>query len=207
MTSELSILCDKYGSDKGEIKTSGHPYAWPSTSYADYYSLLFAQKRDCISNVFECGIGTNNPNLPSTMGQHGKPGASLRVWRDYFPQAQIIGADIDGDILFKDDRIETYHVDQTDPASVRKLWDSVSVDSFNIMIDDGLHLYEAGICLFENSIQKLAPNGIWIVEDVPPRDLVMYQNYFANRSYRVEYVNLSRSDTLLIDNNLVVIRR
>ena len=34
---ELAHLCDKYGSDKGEIKPVGHPYPWPSHTYSDYY--------------------------------------------------------------------------------------------------------------------------------------------------------------------------
>ena len=34
------------------------------------------------------------------MTASGKPGASLRVWRDYFNNAQVIGADIDKRILF-----------------------------------------------------------------------------------------------------------
>ena len=207
MVSLLSTLCDKYGSDKGEIEAFGHPYPWPSMTYADFYSRLFAHRRDSICKVFECGIGTNNPNLPSSMGQQGKPGASLRVWRDYFPHAQIVGADIDKEILFEDDRIQTYQVDQTNPNSIRKLWDLVDMDSFDVMIDDGLHCYEAGICLFENSIQRLGQNGVYVIEDVMPKDFVKYQNYFADGNYRVEYINLFRADAVVLDNNLVIIRK
>jgi hypothetical protein len=206
-TLHFAMLCDKYGSDKGEIATFGHPYPWPSTTYADFYTLLFAGQRDSICNVFECGIGTNSPNLASSMGERGKPGASLRVWRDYFPNAKVVGADIDRDILFEDDRICTHYVDQRNPDSIRKLWSSVGVESFEIMVDDGLHLYEAGICLFENSIQMLGRNGVYIIEDVPPKDLVKYHNYFASKPYRVEYINLLRSDAITNDHNLVVIRK
>ena len=39
--------------------------------------------------MFECGLGTNNPNLKSNMTENGIPGASLRVWRDYFFNAKI----------------------------------------------------------------------------------------------------------------------
>jgi hypothetical protein len=47
------------------------------------------------------------------------PGASLRVWRDFFPNAQVIGIDIDEKTMFKDERINTYVVDQTDVHSIR----------------------------------------------------------------------------------------
>jgi hypothetical protein len=90
----LSQLCDEHGSDKGEIKTTGHPYPWPSHTYADFYSRLFDHCRHGVKRVFECGLGTSNPDLLSSMGSGGKPGASLRVWKANFPNAQIVGADI-----------------------------------------------------------------------------------------------------------------
>ena len=49
----------------------------------------------------------------------GKPGASLRVWRDYFPNAIIYGADIDKDILFAEERIKTFYIDQLDPVAIK----------------------------------------------------------------------------------------
>ena len=55
------------------------------------------------------------------MGKLGKPGASVKAFRDFFPEAKIFGADIDKEILFKDKRINTYHVDQTDLKSLKTL--------------------------------------------------------------------------------------
>ncbi len=201
ITSPLSLLCDKYGSDKGSADVSAGSYHWPSHTYADYYSVLFAHARDSVCNVFECGIGN------SKMGDQYRPGASLRVWRDYFPHAEIVGADIIEENLFNDDRINTYYVDQTDPGSVRKLWDSVDVESFDLIIDDGLHTYEAGICFFENSIQKLSQDGIYVIEDVMPENLLKFGDYFADKMYKVELVNLVTPTALKVDNNLVVIRK
>ena len=108
--SALNVLCDKYGSDKGEVSSEGNPYPWASHNYADIYELMFRLRRNDVELLLECGIGTNNPNLISSMEMDGKPGASLRLWRDFFPKAQIIGIDIDSDILFEEDRISTYHV-------------------------------------------------------------------------------------------------
>lgn len=117
---EFASLCDKYGSDKGEISSTGHPYPWPSHTYSDYYIRLWSHCRKNVKKVFECGLGTNNPNLPSSMGILGKPGASLRVWRDYFPNAQIYGADIDKEILFTEERIKTYFINQLIPESIKQ---------------------------------------------------------------------------------------
>ena len=203
----VSRLCEEYGSDKGEAKTAGHPYSWPSHTYADLYSRLFSHCRHGVKKVFECGIGTNNFSLASSMGIEGKPGASLRMWRDYFPNATIIGADIDRNILFKEERIRTFYVDQLDPLAISAFWEQVGLDDFDLMVDDGLHTFEAGRCLFEHSIPKLAEWGIYIIEDVETPDLLKYANYFFNQEkYTVDYVNFYRPNTPLVDNSLVVIR-
>jgi hypothetical protein len=207
MTDEIAQLCDLYGSDKGEIKSEGHPYAWPSHTYADYYSQLFSHCRNSVTKVFECGLGTNNPELLSSMGIHGKPGASLRVWRDYFPNAIIYGADIDQDVLFEEERIKTFYMDQLNPKSIKEYWEMVGEDNFDFMLDDGLHTFEAGSSLFNNSIGKLSKLGTYVIEDVLFEDLCRYKDFFRNSPYAVNYIVLNRPNLPLRDNNLVVIRK
>jgi hypothetical protein len=207
MTDEIAQLCDLYGSDKGEIKSQGHPYAWPSHTYADYYSQLFSHCRNSVTKVFECGLGTNNPELLSSMGIHGKPGASLRVWRDYFPNAIIYGADIDKDVLFEEERIKTFYMDQLNPKSIKEYWEIVGEDNFDFMLDDGLHTFEAGSSLFNNSIGKLSKLGTYVIEDVLFEDLCRYKDFFRNSPYAVNYIVLNRPNLPLRDNNLVVIRK
>jgi hypothetical protein len=206
-SSLLSGLCDKYGSDKGAIAQFGHPYPWPSQTFADVYSRLFDHCRMGVKKVFECGLGTNDPNLVSSMGVNGVPGASLRVWRDYFPNSIIVGADIDKDILFEEKRIKTFYLDQTDPHAIANFWNNVGGTDFDFMIDDGLHTYEAGICLFENSVSKLSKNGIYSIEDVSMSGLIKFRDYFATKKYQVDYVNLLRPNLDIGDNNLVIIRQ
>jgi hypothetical protein len=202
----VSTLCDKYGSDKGVINTARYAYPWPPHTYADFYVRLFDHCRLRIARVFECGLGTNNPALSSSMGESGKPGASLRVWRDYFPNAEIYGADIDTRILFNEERITTSYMDQTDPTSIAQYWNTIGVDQFDLMIDDGLHTFEAGLCLFQHSFARLRPGGIYVIEDVLMRDLVRYQLRFKTTPHEVDFVNLLRPNLSLSDNSLVVIR-
>jgi hypothetical protein len=203
----ISQLCDKYGSDKGEQTPVGHPYPWPSHSFAYFYSRLFAHCRYKVNKVFECGLGTNNPNIASSMGVKGRPGASLRVWRDFFPNAIIIGGDIDRNVLFDEERIHTFYIDQLDPAAISSFWDQVGIDEFDLMLDDGLHTFEAGSCLFEHSISKLAADGIYIIEDVQVRDLIRYKQFFDKKGFVVDYVNMFRPNVELGNNSLVVIRK
>lgn len=161
----LSIFTKKYGSDKGspidnDISDSG----WSMSLYADLYHILFWDKRDRVKTVLEIGIGTNNDSLPSNMTSKGKPGASLRAWKDYFPNAMIYGADIDKDILFEEDRIKTFYVDQADRFSVAELISDID-QGFDFIIDDGLHEAHAQINLLESIYYKLNINGIYIIED------------------------------------------
>ena len=97
-----------------------------------------------ISNILGIGLGTNNTNLVSTMGTEGKPGASLRAFRDFCMNAEVIGADVDESILFKEDRIKTFYVDQTSNNSLNNLKDKFT-NKFDLIIDDGLHSPDANI--------------------------------------------------------------
>jgi len=206
-TNELAKLCDHYGSDKGELQTKGHPYPWESHTYTDYYSRLFAHSRNSALKIFECGLGTNNPKIPSSMGVYGKPGASLRVWRDYFPNASIWGADIDKESLFQEERIRTHFIDQLSPSSIQEFWKWAGVRDFDFILDDGLHTFEAGSTLFLNSIEYLSDSGVYVIEDVSIPDLQRFKEFFKPTTFLVDYVSLIRPDSRLMDNNLVVIRK
>jgi len=46
-----------------------------SHNYTILYDNLFKNIRNNKLRVFELGLGTNNPNIPSSMGENGKPGA------------------------------------------------------------------------------------------------------------------------------------
>lgn len=212
-TSLLADLCDRYGSDKGEVAKGGkaNVRTWPTHTYTDFYEMLFEQKRDVLQSVIECGLGTNNPSRASSMGATGRPGASLRVWRDYFPQADIVGIDIDKDILFTENRIRTYYCDQTDAQCVQEFRRTAElpVGSVDVIIDDGLHEFHAGKCLFENTFDLLKDDGVYVIEDVTMRDRQAYAEYLADcgRKLSFQIVKLHRPGVALWDNSLVVIRK
>ena len=64
---EITLLCDKYGSDKGSYTDKNHPYPWRAHTYSYIYEAMFRKIKNKVKNVFECGIGTNNVNVPSNM--------------------------------------------------------------------------------------------------------------------------------------------
>lgn len=167
----LVNLCDKYGSDKGSALQTGHTYKWHPHCYTEFYELVFRNIRMSVYSVFECGIGSSDLRLPANMGKDAKPGASLRVWKEYFPNAEIYGADIDPKILFSEDRITTFQLNQLDSASITNAFANFNRGVFDFILDDGLHTFEAATTLFANINHLLSPNGIYIIEDVTPDTL------------------------------------
>lgn len=200
---ELSGLCDLYGTDKGSIGRAHRPYKWQAHSYALHYAELFTGRREEIKAVLEIGIGTNDPSLPSSMGLEGKPGASLRVWRDYFPKAYIVGADIDRKILFDEDRIRTFFVDQMRAETFEELWSSVETDDFDLIIDDGLHSFEAARTTFDCSFSHLAPGGLYIVEDLSVVELQKMRDHLSGHQFEVRI--MPRKEGLSDRNNLLIV--
>lgn len=204
----LSELCEKYGSDKGFINFDKEKknYNWHPHTYSTYYHSIFNLSRESIKNVFECGLGTNNPNIKSNMTKNGIPGASLRVWRDYFCNAQIFGGDIDKEILFQEDRIKTFYVDQLNTNSIKFMWETIKVDNFDIIIDDGLHESEANFNFFINSFHKLKKNGVFVIEDVSNDSLVYLRNKLKDYDADI-VVGYTKLKKIYHDNNLIIIKK
>ena len=207
---QINKLCDLYGTDKGESKKDNHPYQWKSHNYADLYEMLFRCRRKNVQLLIECGLGTNNINLESSMGIDGKPGASLRMWRDFFPSARIIGVDIDKEILFKEERIETFYCDQLKKKSIENFANESNIleNSADVILDDGLHTFKAGVSFFEGMIKFLNEDGIYIIEDVMPNDMYLYKDYFSNflDKFNVHFIKGIRpNESHAGDNRLIVI--
>jgi hypothetical protein len=200
----LGELCEKYGTDKGYTSLTNHPFNWIPHNYSEYYSQVFSNYRFENINIFECGIGTNNPDLPSNMTLNGNPGASLRVWKEYFPNALVFGADIDKSILFQEDRIMTGYMDQLDLESIDLYFEHLGDTRFEIMIDDGLHSFEASINLFERSNKYLTQSGVYIIEDVFPESFEKYSKYFSQLDYYVDFVVLENTDRNAIHDNCLI---
>jgi SAM-dependent methyltransferase len=164
---ELCNIMNRRASDKGN--------GWHT--YTQFYQYLFGPIRNIIYDILEVGIGTNNTDVLSSMGPLGTPGASLRGWRDFFPNAQVIGADIDSRILFEEERIRTFHVDQQNSVSVKEMWDRCGDIELDIIVDDGLHIFQANECFFKESFSHLRKGGVYVIEDIVIREdiIALYQ--------------------------------
>lgn len=201
----LCEIMGNCGSDKGSLNIE---HSWHN--YTTFYYSIFRDLRWKKLRIFELGLGTNNVNIPSNMGEGGTPGASLFGWQEFFFNSHIFGADIDTDILFNTDKIKTFFCDQTDPEIIKKMWNEPDLqDNFDIIIEDGLHTFNANVTFFENSIHKLKPNGYFIIEDILNSEEYLWEpkikeweSQYKDCLFKLLKIPSSRNYN---DNNLIVV--
>lgn len=195
---ETCLVMAKWGSDKARNR------------YTPLYSALFRERFNRPIRIVELGLGTNNPEMLSNMGVFGAPGASLRGWRQLFPHASVYGADVDRGILFQEDRIKTFYCDQLDHSSIRDLWSQQELrEGADIIIEDGLHTFDANVSFLDESLHHLRPGGTYVVEDVC-WDTFDKWNERVKSIYQEQFPTCEFAFVLLGDrgyNNMVVIRR
>lgn len=176
---KLEDLRSKYTTDKYQ------------SGYIPVYEQLFNDIRSSIKNVLEIGIGTKKDG-PSSMKnlENYVTGDSLRLWRDYFPNGDIYGIDVQDDCQIEEGRIKTFLCDSTDIICLNnKLKDLY----FDIIIDDGSHLGESQAITFLNLFDRLNERGFYIIEDIKSgefkteyqpllNDIINKHSYFYYRS-------------------------
>ena len=132
-------------------------------AYTPFYEALLHDLSPRI--VVEFGIGSQVDGMPYRMLPPNVPGGSLRGWREFFPAARIIGADLDRDVLFAEDRIDTFWVDVQSTVAIRDMWQGIG-GTVDLIVDDAYHTFKANECLLKNSFHMLRPGGFYIIEDI-----------------------------------------
>jgi hypothetical protein len=116
-------------------------------NYLPVYDRYFAPIRQDVRKVLEIGV------------QGGK---SLRMWRDYFPNAEVYGLDLDPACkAVEEDRIRIVIGDQSKESDLAEL-----PTDFDIIIDDGSHIPAHQINTFRHLFRhNMNERGIYVVED------------------------------------------
>ena len=146
---ELSILANYYKTDKGTI---GFDYHGFTNIYYEYWNKI----RNDVKSILEIGIGFDTLKT--------KAGASLKMLRDFFPNAIIHGIDMDEYLLFESDRIKTYLCDQNDILQLEKIMSKIG--EVDIIIDDGSHHPIHQQTSFGFLFKYLKKGGLYIIEDI-----------------------------------------
>ncbi len=140
----LSRRAIRYGTDKGGQQL-----------YTPIYHRLFAPLREKQVRLLEIGVGW--PSMP-VLG-----GASLCMWRDYFPYGRIVGLELQPKRLDLGPRVTIVQGSQADADSLRRLWQNHG--PFDIVIDDGSHRAGDVLLSFETLFPLMPEDGIYAVED------------------------------------------
>lgn len=122
-----------------------------------------------VSSVLEVGIGTLDPEATSTTAgwfpETYRPGASLRAWRDHFPNAVVWGLDPAPDCMIEgEERIVTKLCDSTNRLQVDMCL--LPDQEFDLIVDDGDHFHESQTATLANLWAHVKPGGWYVIEDV-----------------------------------------
>lgn len=144
-TSDLSFLARLYGTDK-----------WGSHYFTQHYQRYFGNWRTRPLRILEIGVGGYSDVSDGA--------ASLRMWKRYFPNSQIVGIDLYDKSALSEHRIQILQCDQTDSEKLTDI--SNRYGPFDIVIDDGSHLNEHVIQTFHVLFPLLNTPGYYAIEDL-----------------------------------------
>ena len=134
---------DYQNSDKGTLH-----------SYIDYYEEVFSPIRNNRVRLLEIGV---------------QGGISLLMWKNYFPNSDVTGIDIDYGMLQPKVATEArtspnLHLIRAD-AALPSVLSNLS-GKYDIIIDDGSHHFSHQIASYLILNSVLADGGIYIIEDI-----------------------------------------
>jgi len=198
----LSKLAYKYGSDKcPQLKHT----------YTPFYYELVKDKRKLIKKILEIGVGCYGTMFhvgeifDRGTKRYYQKGASLRMWRDFFPNAQVFGADIEPEAMFSDERITTFLCDTRYKASIEDLIGKTGTD-IDLFIDDGSHDWRDQVFLANVALPLLKKDVIYTIEDVHLTQLVVdglsrYKSSVPNLTHPKKPGQKGTNNLVLVKNN------
>jgi 23S rRNA U2552 (ribose-2'-O)-methylase RlmE/FtsJ len=140
MPEKLDELGLKFATDKA---SSGH-------NYLDLYERYFSAIRDKNVKILEIGVLN---------------GSSLAVWEAYFPNAKIIGADINpATKTFERARVQIEILDQSNIEQLVQL--GLKHGPFDVIIEDGSHFWDHQIISLKTLFPFVKSGGTYVVEDL-----------------------------------------
>ena len=135
---------DEIGLKHGTDKSSSHH------NYLNFYETFMAPLRNSPITLLEIGV---------------YQGASLNMWREYFPNAKVIGADINFICKqFETGGVKIELVDQSNLEHLAQL--AAAYGPFDVVVEDGSHIWEHQITSLRALFPFLRSGGYYVVEDL-----------------------------------------
>lgn len=146
--SSLSDIATKWGTDK-----IGSDHTWFHKNYLHIYEKYFESIRHLPIRFLEIGV----------LG-----GRSLYTWREYFPNAEIHGIDINSECKRfenKDAKVFVHILDCSDEAGLAE-FKNMFTNYFDVILDDGSHINNITLKTFKHLYHSVKPEGFYIIEDL-----------------------------------------
>ncbi len=156
-----------------ELHQKHHPTKFQY--FCPIFEAHFAALRESATSVLEIGV---------------QEGHSVRMWKDYFPNAVIHGVDIPWTPHhFAESRIVEHLGDQRDRVFLERLVKECG--TFDIVIDDGGHGMDGQITSLDMLFPAVKSGGVYVVEDT-------FSSYWKN--WGGSYLNRKQySETTFIE--------
>lgn len=150
--------------------------------YLDIYDRLFAPFKDKEINLLEVGIAS---------------GGSLKLWDDYFTNANIVGIDFINEMKYEYSK------------KVKLCFEDIHKIDFednctDIAIDDGSHLIDDQIYFIKTLFWSLRKGGLLIIEDIDNID--QDKHFFNELNVPFEIIDL-RKETDRYDSVLLIFKK
>jgi hypothetical protein len=141
----LHELGKKHGTDKWD-----NSHTFLGESYLHIYERYLDPLRNNRINILELGVRNGN---------------SLRLWKEYFPLADVYGLDFNPQCKqHEEQRIEILIAPQDDEAQLSALAERVG--GFDVVLDDASHINHLTCASFEILFPILNPGGFYMIEDL-----------------------------------------
>jgi hypothetical protein len=180
--------------DKNKIKEAFNN-SGSDKSTRHYYETAYAEiLPDDVKNLLEVGIANYTAD-----------NSSIHAWHELYPDATIYAIDIIPEKMIDNDFIKTFVVDQSDAIQLNNFVNDVGT-KFDVIVDDGSHIFQHALLTFQFLFQLLNENGVYIIEDVEKnktthqQNVYEWENYFAenNISYKKFDTNQGELDDSII---------
>jgi hypothetical protein len=158
----LTELANRFGSDKGTV---GPGPGFAGHDYTTVYEAYLEDYRGRGFSLVEIGLGVTGDRWEAKIVQgRNSGGASLKMWREYFPQARIYGLDVNECGYLDDERTRTFVADQGNVEDLARFVETVP--SFDVVIDDGSHRPDHQQISLDFLFPHLSPGGLYFIEDL-----------------------------------------
>ncbi|AFY50919.1 putative O-linked N-acetylglucosamine transferase, SPINDLY family [Nostoc sp. PCC 7524] len=155
---ELEVIANKYKTDKGSLYYNCH-------GYASIYQKYLSKYKDSNINLLELGLLRHDVQKRNPGGPYDDA-PSLKMWREYFPHAFIVGFDIAD--FSKCLPLENVKIIRGDMGKISDLQILVQENpsKFDVIIDDASHASHHQQIALGYLFKHLREGGFYIIEDL-----------------------------------------